>query len=398
MATTEDGEESDHPESDQTAALTIGVELEFVVPCLQTSDHDPEPHDPRPVNFVPDCSTPLEMRHNVHQSVRETIVTTGQVAHVASSSYSHMDQLWETGWVVKDDLSINTTYSSGLDRRYSWVGVEVTSPIMRVGDEDDFAALQSVIEAIASGHRARVVESCGLHVHVGRGKHGFSPLTVKKLGTLLWQSEGRLEALYEPQRVNYFLAMRETLTIASRLAQDEDIPRYTTQGDISRDCKNSTLNSLLPVLISMRPEKASCILALWAAETIHEVVDMLVMPNPRFSARLVYNFDSLVRGGFGSRLIKRTIEFRQYQGTLDPTEVRMWAEVTSAVVDFARLSSLDTYIAAVLRLTGTSTEHTVWHFLEDMGCRQETIDWFMDRAARRLSSCPGPTIITREAD
>jgi hypothetical protein len=90
------------------------------------------------------------------------------------------------------------------------VDVEVTSPILRI-DGNNTASLEVIgraAETIKRHNGVSINQNCGFHVHVGivspdpenDPAGGWTAITIKKLVTLIWVLDGRLEGLVHPFR------------------------------------------------------------------------------------------------------------------------------------------------------------------------------------------------------
>ena len=82
--------------------------------------------------------------------------------------------------------------------------------------------------------------------------------------------------------------------------------------------------------------------AILRAKTVNHIVDLMTSP---FGVRLGYNIKNLSEGFVNDKgmffdeaeVSKKTIEFRQHEGTMNPKRIRDWVELCVGLVDFANV-------------------------------------------------------------
>lgn len=295
-------------------ALTFGVEFEFLLAILPDGATDPYPDDPRPVSLL---STPVPNYAPIEQSraerhfstlapVCQAVVNTLKASNIpAFPFFNRGSSRWPAspadllGWEVKWDVSLQAPLLSTNDPRkaYEWVQMEVVSPVF-FALEESFEKVAFVCDLLTSRFRTNVNGSCGLHVHVGDGQRGFRLEQLKSLMAALWCFEPQIQRLHPPERT------KDTAFYCRPLRPKAWIARGKRLTNLEACAK------------------------IFGYEKEEELIRWL-----NGAGSHAYKLENLIlRGSAGS---KRTVEFRQHEGTLDPQRVVSWAKFCVRIVTWA---------------------------------------------------------------
>ncbi|MCJ1422398.1 hypothetical protein MMC29_000278 [Sticta canariensis] len=261
--------------------LTFGVELEFIV------RYNPE--------FYKDASMLAEEKgwswehdlstnpHDAYGSlVRQNMVQLLNDNGIPANSYKDFKM-----WSVCTDSSVAPIDTSG-----SWYPIELISPVL-VYSPTSLEEVERAVELLVSKFSLYANESCGLHVHVGNAKTGFSMRTLKNFCSLITVFEDQLASLHTIDRVHSTFAKSFTKAF---------YPGLTTR------------------------EKLSAIDQLGI---VGDLFDNFSHTHDAFyDKHMAVNFSNLYGGD-----PLRTIEFRQHRGTLDPKLITNWVKVACNLID-----------------------------------------------------------------
>lgn len=191
-----------------------------------------------------------------------------------------------------------------------------------------------------------VNRSCGFHVHVGKGKAGLNFTPLQHLMATLWIFESQISELVHKSRVGMKGGFCPSLHVRSNL------------GVLKHE------GELLDVLLSITD--------------LNEVVEM-------FSGHLYFNFLSYRIEGLRKpylNTVKRTIEFRQHEGTMDSETVLNWVSFVVELVAWAHKIHRQDLKIFLLKNT-TSTE---WYSVEDLfkeiGFPQSAVEFYRGKVER----------------
>jgi len=315
MATYSDTDSSSEDPGDQEVPvpvgndrLSFGVELEFVIATLEDGEDDPYPSDPRPVFGLrrptgADASKvnpkPGNMSHRdlVLATRQYNIATEKEVASRVEAllkqygyavTFASKDNATRQAWHIKPEALKNP------DDIHYWVYLEVNSPAYYFG-ADPIAQTKEVCKLITKNFRAVCNQKAdtGLHVHVGNGLKGFDLLTLRNAMALLWTFEKQFDELHPKWR--------------------KDVDSY------SDNLRTSVLGK------SGLSDREGLEYILEIASTKQLFKDFA-----QTNSKLNYNLSNL-RGDEA----KKTIEFRQHEGTLSPTSIENWIKVCVGILEFA---------------------------------------------------------------
>jgi hypothetical protein len=144
-----------------------------------------------------------------------------------------------------------------------------------------------------------VNETCGLHVHVGKGRQNFpSDQETKNLFAILWIFENRLSRLHPPHRHDF--EQCRSMRVLSPLAEKDLSPKESLQ-------------------------------RILACQSMAQVI--ILLTTAVVDGGMAYEGYNLLPGS--AEPIKRTVEFRQHAGTLDPEAIINWAIVCVRLLQYA---------------------------------------------------------------
>lgn len=182
--------------------LTFGVELEFLLPYLSPEAQDPTEgtREQRPVARV-----------GANQPIFDTIVVdilgvfeeknipiqkkTDATTHSRPDGHTENVQV-PNYWSISPALSVTERCNAF---GYSWVGVELQSPVVPVS-QAGFVYVANIVDLLRSRFRIRVNQDTGFHVHIGMRAQPLPPRVIHRLTQLLWCADGMLSRLHPPER------------------------------------------------------------------------------------------------------------------------------------------------------------------------------------------------------
>ncbi len=296
---------------DDSGELTVGAEIEFLVLATKY----------KPIDVLD------QIREHIEACIKARGITAGAKVVVPMPGQHQ----WGC-WTVKEE---NIEKKPADERNKKWYGVEICSPVM------NFATFRTAIPVVLSAIKEldvpkMVTDQCAFQVHIGRGNKGFTPLTLKKLATIIaFSEEDMLNKLCHPARLESEFAVSINQSILAEKAGSDG------QKTTSQDLGNKRSVEYRNWLKDLKPD--NLLITLWDSKvsSVKNVVELLTPNQPLLPYAAAVSFFNLIdsRQEFGSdRPIKRTIEFRRFQGTLDPVAALAAFELCMALVEFARKS------------------------------------------------------------
>ncbi|KAG4031322.1 hypothetical protein MFRU_009g01090 [Monilinia fructicola] len=291
------------PEKPHTR-LTFGVELEFILATVADGQPNPYPKDPREVN-----GKKLSDFDPINEDILEKLKQVGIAATVKGVEYHSLPskEALRTDWILKIDVTVE-----GNEQGKSYVdyGLEMASPPYFY-DEASRKAIETVVRTLRKNYLVRVNNSTGLHVHVGNGYFGLQWKVLRNLMAIAWTYERQIRLIVPRERIsmNYCRSLR-----ASSLGTS--FPQYTRLEFLNRILSFSSNQDIVSELD--------------AAST----------------GRLGFNIRDL---RVPYEVDRRTIEFRQHSGSLDPEAILHWVHVCVKLVERACLTKDDDALYARLR-------------------------------------------------
>lgn len=289
--------------------FTFGIELEYIVPYIHTDEADPEQSESRPVDRVPrppkghqlTQAEDILIDNVIYARVRRTLTLAGLPAAPMAKQPEGSPPFLPTQWDTVRDESIMETEEITDIYSNQYVPLEVVSPVL-FADRPSFRSIRLAVDSLMTKHRLFVGESCGIHVHVGRGTQGFGLPVLKRTAAFLWVFDRQLGSLHPMER--------HTNGYSESMRKRANISRYAS--DLREGIR-----------------------AIYAAQTARKLVHLIHWTDDDedydnddvFVRNMAYNFVNIVHAEG-----KKTIEFRQFSSTTDSLDIRMWAEICVGIV------------------------------------------------------------------
>ncbi|KAI4131341.1 MAG: hypothetical protein LQ347_003032 [Umbilicaria vellea] len=317
---------------------TFGVELEFLI------------------RHVP----PQNGRQDLYQPpIREELRKHLKREGVRVNSAFNSDDAGYSVWQVDDDPTIHP-YGDGDDKdlendirdKVALTSVELISRVLPVSQEG-FQEVRWVVGLVRAKFDVKVNRSTGLHVHAGNGPHGFSDQCLQNLAQLVTVFQHQIESLHPDDRTNAYWAMPPSSNIELPFP---DGP-FAVAEALQFDDRNT-----IPLF------------------------------NPMNDRYVAYNLTNLADPAVGS---KRTIEFRQHQGSVNAGQIVAWAEFVTALVSYCHSISPERFMRLILRF-GTDRDFSVLHLMQIIG-KPHLVQFYQGKLYRRERppvALPNPPIRT----
>ncbi|KAK3317251.1 hypothetical protein B0T19DRAFT_468780 [Cercophora scortea] len=197
-----------------------------------------------------------------------------------------------------------------MDMRYDWLAIRVR---MRPINEFDLemGEVDAMFIALRSNLKMQIDHSCDFRVLVTHaGNLGLDLLTLKKTLTLVWLIEDLLFSLCAPYRRWRFEGALSFRNLTQWLTEDPS--------ELGPSALDDEFVLHVPTSISLPSSFRARLNRLWSTcdpEALAQIVQAL-------------SFSVSVKAVDGSV----ALEFRMFEGTLDPGLAKMWAEVCTALV------------------------------------------------------------------
>lgn len=216
------------------------------------------------------------------------------------------------------------------------------------------------IERIKNQIQIYLTPECSMHIHIRPDNMvAFDLPSFKKMASLLWLAEDRLDKLYHPARSNSNSALHRSLRNHSNLALD-DSPILTSRDD--------NYDAVLEFLDPDSAEKKS-LATIWQTINNHQLRELLrVHPSIGKHDFAAYNFFNLFLASE-----KQTIEFRKTEATTDGQVIDAWIEVFVLITNFCMTSSMEKFQSVMERLVQPQDTYNTWKLLGDIGCSSATV-------------------------
>jgi hypothetical protein len=331
--------------------LTFGVEIELLLATLEPEDRDPHPNDPRQVRGITD---PLTDKNawGVHEyrraeTSRNTIA--GTLVKAGISAY-RATKLQPSGprwarledWQLVDDSSITEPPED--NPPYVFFRVEIVSPPLYFSEEA-CQQVRAVIEVLTNNYRIVTPKSAGVHVHVGNESIGFTGPDLRKILATLWTFEPTIDTIHPPWRKGNIWAdsLRGHSVFGIKVMETNATLKQTPEM-VFMDGSNLTEAQLWLTIMAL-------------ADTTGE--------------RGAYNFRNLRAQPHN---IKKTIEFRQHESTLDPDRVYNWIKVCVGLIGFAhRIDVVALKEFLLLHIDDSPEEFTLVNVLKSIGLPPQSL-------------------------
>ncbi|RYP63697.1 hypothetical protein DL769_006891 [Monosporascus sp. CRB-8-3] len=359
--------------------LTFGVEFEFLVDIDKLLSLRPEEANAAPISSIPLPSTSLtimavKVANIVKNRLEEAGLSPVQVTKELYITPRDNAELECTTWVVKKDITVKKKIG---DLQYA--GMEVTSPVLP-NTPKGYEELAKAVKAIRQLETVIFNETCGLHVHVGRGNAGIELLPLQKFTSLLLLGGERiLDNVHPARRRGQWPCFRNSTD--SRLARlNIDIEEVDARPDEAgapwlRACDLENAPRRIKTQVKY----------LWKAKSSVELGQWLKGFDMR---RLVYD---VRQQGAASEIrrfdYKRTIEFRQADGDLsDEDYPAAWVKVATGMLAWAFNADLETFGRTIQEVKGAvDQEGQVSKLLKSIGVPEDVIS-VMEARAEKMQS------------
>lgn len=377
-----------HDGKDHAPVWTTGQEFQFYVPWLWKDSPDP-PHAP-PDKLHPDrkvvridqhpnlleCtkeSLDAWIQHSVTNAVKDLVYDKEHYLTCTEGQLEewHYDRTkaWEHFNIVQSRCRLPEVKLPGYD---GVLPVEMTIVIkkvsIRLGQTSSSSCLDwltlpspgKCIERIKNQVRIYLTSDCSIHIHIRPESMLDSLQSLKKMASMLWLAEERLNKLYHPTRNHPDSPFNRSLRRYSNLAMDDDPlatgrleDHATWLGPVNRDVGEE-----------------GKLTTIWQALDIYQLRELLrVHPSIGKHDRPAYNFFNLFAASE-----KQTIEFRKMEAMIDAQVVDAWIEVFLLLTNFCMTCSVEQFQAAMGNLSKPDNVYNTWHFLRDIGCKGPTVE------------------------
>ncbi|KAK4222125.1 hypothetical protein QBC38DRAFT_460714 [Podospora fimiseda] len=379
--------------------LSIGVELELFL-----ARHHPS-SDPSITASVATCTLlpDREMLESVRRRLRESLpaavdIIVDHEPFKVSHSY-HSYYKW-TVEVTSDPSLHYRNEESTLNHNLAWVPIEITTPALKLYEIPPILNL-IIDRGIKQNFRPGINSTAALHVHIGRDDQGFPELTIKKLATILWLGEKRLDHLYAREAHTLFNSWARpfSMTNIGSLGAFDSVDPLEPVG-ISSAYRRWLKTGMDVAFMECGPGKQfqmsdrillfsidTRLKYLWDTEGLEKVCELLLCipgPNTKGEFAAGYNFLNLIRNRSGTVETefpkpKRTVEFRKMAATLKVDVAAAWCHVFATVVGFAHHSSHLEFGDLVRKLFRVESQYSMEDMLRDVGCDMAVVMLLRDR-------------------
>ncbi|RYP15030.1 hypothetical protein DL765_005974 [Monosporascus sp. GIB2] len=359
--------------------ITFGVEFEFLVDIDKLLSLRAEEANAVNISSIPIPSTSptiktIKVANIVKNRLEEAGLSPVQVTKELYIALRDNAELECTTWVVKRDITVRKRIG---DMQYA--GMEVASPVLP-NTPKGYEELAKAVKAICQLETVLFNDSCGLHVHVGRGNAGIELLPLQKFTCLLLLGGERiLDNVHPVHRRDQWPCFRtSTDTKLARLKIDREEVEARAEG------------AGAPWLRACDLENDPCriktqVQYLWKAKSTIELGQWLKGVDMR---RTVYDVRQKGGASENRRLeYKRTIEFRQGDGDLsDEDYPAAWVKVATGILAWAFDADLETFGRTIQEVKDAiDQEKQVSKLLKSIGIPEDAIS-VMEARAKRMKS------------
>ena len=281
---------------------------------------------------------------HIHEQLRQHLKEAGVAVN------SQFGPPTYSAWIVDSDASIRPYEEEDDDihSKIACTGVELISRVLPV-NRAGFEEIRSVVGLVRAKFDVKVNQSTGLHVHVGNGTDGFNNQCIQNLAQLVTVFQHQIDSIHPDSRINAFWAMPPS---------DSDA-LHVWEGPFA------------------------------AAEVLQENErETIELMNPHQERSMAYNFTNLV-----DDWRKRTIEFRQHQGSVNAGQIVAWAEFVTALVSYCHSISPQRFLKLILRF-GTDKNFSVLHLMQIIG-KPHLVEYYRDKLVSRERpriALPNPSV------
>lgn len=284
---------------------------------LDDGNTDTKSDQPHSKETIAELRNALARRNDRKDSAKRHIVKTLSKAGFRAIAEPDMknepERMPLDRWIVTEDSTIKPPPQDFGMFKYTFVPVEVQSPPYLMS-EGSLREVQRCCHLITRTYRTSSLESSGLHVHVGNSTQGFPLQTVQNLMAILFAFEPALDMLYpEHRRYNSWCLPLRRKSVQAQLIEHSKIELRDSIDVIYR---TTSINQLIKLM-------GACDNSGWKM-TIN--LQHLKESETDEDGFVFVRKDEA----------KRTIEFRQHEGTLDPEAVYHYVKTCVNFVEFAQ--------------------------------------------------------------
>lgn len=371
-------------QEDTTPVWTTGQEFQFYVPWLWNVTPEPPPDKLHPNRRVVRISRPKGfpeftedfrddwIQERVTSAVKEMVhneehYLTCTERQLKKERYDQT-KAWKHFNIVQSKCDLPEVTLPGYD---GVLPVEMTIVVKEVSirREQTSTCLEwlnlpspgKCIERIKNQVRIYLTPECSIHIHIRpQTMLQFDLQSFKKMASLLWLAEERLDKLYHPARSNPDSTLHRSLRCHTNLAMDKEPPTTGRPDDYA--------TVLGPVKLARGEEEK--LVTIWRACDCYDLRELL-----RVHASIgkhdypAYNFINLFKVSD-----KQTIEFRKTESTIDAQVVDAWIEVFLVFTDFCMTCSTKEFQRIMENLGKPDNVYTTWHLLRDIRCKSLTVE------------------------
>lgn len=285
--------------------LTFGIEFEFAFATVPYGFSPPvsEKADGLPLamrSHLPSSQGPA-LLHEAFNAINKVLDNFGLSTDLTPrSTRVNLRSHDKTQWHLTNDATIE-----GPNREYHWLPIELISPVLQLAPTGIAEAMQ-VAGLIQRHFRISTNNTTGMHVHVGDSSRGFPLEVCQKVMGFFYTYDALMAPLHPPSRSdhNWVRNIRDVFQ--------------------------------LPISNSWS--------ILEALEAIFDTNSIEELEFGFGGRRPAVNIKNLRNGGVPG---KKTFEFRQHAGTLEPERVQAWIQTVGGIVDWCRRVSGKQYAELV---------------------------------------------------
>lgn len=376
------------PSGDETSPTlwTTGQEFQFYVPWLWKDSPQPPPdklHPDRQVVRISRLTNLPDFTEEIHDAWIQQCVNNAvkylvfDKDHYPTCTESELEQrrkdkteAWKQFNIVQRKCNLPPITLAGYD---GVLPVEMTIVIKEASVRQNQGSASSslewrtlpspgkCIERIKNQIQIYLTPECSMHIHIRpENMLAFDLLSFKKMATILWLAEGRLDKLYHPAHINSNSPSHRSLQHHSNLALDDSPILASRDEDYA---------AVLGFLDPDAAEKKS-LATIWQTINRHQLRELLrIHPSIGKHDYAAYNFFNLFMASE-----KQTIEFRKTEATTDGEVVNAWIEVFVLLAYFCMTSSTEAFQTVLESLAKPQNTYNTWKLLGDIGCRRSVVE------------------------
>lgn len=251
-----------------------------------------------------------------------------------------------TTWAIVTDSSVcfDEEKRKEKDHNVYYCGIEMRTPVLKFCPEA-LKEINTVLTALRKQFDVLVNRSCGLHVHVGREREGISHVPLQQLMSTIWVFENQISELLHKSRHFYYkhcalLHMRSNIGIRK------------FQGNI------------LDIMLG--------------TSNVNDVID--IFGGYENGVGVAYNILDLRQPFLNP--VKRTIEFRQHEGCLDPETVLNWASFLVELVAWAHRIERQDFKIFLSKYINLKEGYSVSELFKELGLPESVLAFWRYKVAK----------------